>query len=202
MLLNRIEKALVNNPIRAFVQRRFEVRWLQELGGTVPGATVLEVGCGRGVGTRLILEEFGAARVDAFDLDPHMVELARRRLACQGERVRLWVGDVTRIAVPDAAYDAVFDFAIIHHAPDWRAALAEIHRVLKPGGRFFAAEVLRDFIVHPVVRRVLEHPLEDRFAHEQFCEALAQAGFRLVGERRLGRWFGWYVADRPRAAGL
>lgn len=54
-------------------------------------------------------------------------------------------------------------------------------------------------IVHPVVRRVLEHPLEDRFTHEQFLQALAQAGFHVVGERRLGRWFGWYVADQPGA---
>lgn len=200
MLLNRVEKALMNNPVRASVQRHLEVRRLKKLGGTLRGGAALEVGCGRGVGTRLILDEFGAERVDAFDLDPHMVELARRRLASQGDRVRLWVGDVARIEAADATYDAVFDFGIIHHVPDWRPALAEIHRVLKPGGRFFAEEVLRDFIVHPVVRRVLEHPLEDRFTHEQFLQALAQAGFHVVGERRLGRWFGWYVADRPGAA--
>lgn len=196
MLLNRVGKVLMNNPIRASVQRYLEVRWLKELGGMLNGGTALEVGCGRGVGTRLILEEFGAERVDAFDLDPHMVELARRQLAAHADRVRLWVGDVTRIDAEDGTYDAVFDFGIIHHVPDWRVALREIHRVLKAGGRLFAEEVLKDFILNPVVRRVLAHPLEDRFTHQQFLEALAETGFHVVGERRLGRSFGWYIADR------
>ena len=196
MRLNRAEKLLMNNPVRAHLQRHLEVRWLKQLGGAVDGGAALEVGCGQGVGARLILDEFGAERVDAFDLDPCMVETARRRLASQGDHVRLWVGDVTQINAADRTYDAVFDFGIIHHVPDWRAALSEIHRVLKPGGRFFAEEVLRDFIVHPVVRRILEHPLEDRFTHGQFLDALAEAHFDPVGHRRLGRWFGWYVADR------
>jgi trans-aconitate methyltransferase len=42
---------------------------------------VLEIGCGRGVGTEIILERFGARRVFAFDFDPTMVKRARRRLA-------------------------------------------------------------------------------------------------------------------------
>ena len=37
----------------------------------------------------------------------------------------------------------MFDFGIIHHVPQWRRALAEVARVLKPGGRFYAEEVLR-----------------------------------------------------------
>jgi ubiquinone/menaquinone biosynthesis C-methylase UbiE len=48
---------------------------------------------------------------------------------------------VTAIAVPDSRYDAVFDFGIIHHVPDWRAAVAEVARVLRPQGRFYAEEV-------------------------------------------------------------
>jgi ubiquinone/menaquinone biosynthesis C-methylase UbiE len=197
MLLNRVEKALMNNPIRSALQRHVEARWLLDMGGGVRGGTALEVGCGRGVGTRLILDAFGAGRVDAFDLDPHMVELARERLAHEPSRVRLWVGDAARIEAPDATYDAVFDFAIIHHVPDWRAALREVYRVLKPGGRFYMEEVLRAFILHPVVRRVLEHPLEDRFDHAGLLDALQQQGFRVVASRELAGSFGFYVADKP-----
>jgi len=43
------------------------------MGGAAQGATALELGCGRGVGTELVLDVFGAAHVDAFDLDPEMV---------------------------------------------------------------------------------------------------------------------------------
>lgn len=196
MRLNRLEKALMNNPVRALMQWRFPTRRLHGMVGPVRGA-VLEVGCGRGIGTDIIFDLFGAQRVDGFDLDPHMVALARKQLASRGERIKLWVGDVTEIPSPDDAYDAVFDFGIIHHAPNWRQALAEIHRVLKPGGCFYAEEVLRTFIVNPVVSRLLDHPLTDRFDHEQFQGGLRRQGFSVMSQRHLGGWFGWYVAQKP-----
>jgi len=200
MLLNRVEFALMNNPVRVAIQRHFEVGRLLAMGGAVSGATALEVGCGRGVGVELVLDRFGAARVDAFDLDPKMVGLARKRLARRGERVRLWVGDATRIPAPDASYDAVFDFGIVHHVPDWRAALGEIHRVLKPGGRFFAEEVFERFLSHPFWRRLLEHPRADRFDMARFRAGLEAAGFTVRETRSLGSGFGWFVADRAAGA--
>ena len=133
------------------------------MGGAMQGGHALEVGCGRGVGAKLVLDMFGADRVDGFDLDPHMVGLANRRLRPHGDRVRLWVGDVTRLPKADATYDAVFDFGIIHHVPNWRDALKEVYRVLKPGGRFYAEEVLVDYIMNPFWRILLDHPMEDRF---------------------------------------
>src|SRR5439155_882243 len=97
----------------------------------------LEVGCGKGAGVELILRRFGAARVDAIDLDPRMVELAQGRLRRHAERVRVRTGDAERLEAADATYDAVFDFAAIHHVPDWRAAVRELYRVLKPNGRAY-----------------------------------------------------------------
>ena len=198
MRLNSVETALMNNPVRAAIQSRFEAERLVAMGGRLQGGRALEVGCGRGVGVELILDRFGASEVDAFDLDPQMLERARRRLRRRGAAVRLWVGDVSAIPAPDAAYDAVFDFGIVHHVPEWRAALREVHRVLRPGGRFYAEEVFERFIAHPVWRRLLEHPQDDRFDHDRFCEGLRQAGFRLVGTRTLWSSFGWFVADRER----
>ena len=198
MLLNRIEKAMMNNPVRAALQRRFEAPRLLAMGGRVGGEGVaLEIGCGRGVGTELVLDVFGARRVDAFDLDADMVERARRRLAPRGDSVKLWVGDATAIATPDASYDAVFDFGIVHHVPAWRDALREVRRVLKPGGRFYAEEVFEKFIAHPLWRRVLEHPQEDRFDHDRFRTGLEAVGLRVAASNELWNQFGWFVADRP-----
>jgi ubiquinone/menaquinone biosynthesis C-methylase UbiE len=149
------------------------------------------------VGTEIILDLFSAARVDAFDLDPDMVRRARERLASRGDRVRLSTGTATRIDAADGAYGAVFDFGIVHHIPDWRAALAEVYRVLEPGGRFYAEEVLASFIHHPVWRTLLDHPMEDRFDRAAFEAALAAAGFRLVASGAIGRSFGFFVAERP-----
>jgi ubiquinone/menaquinone biosynthesis C-methylase UbiE len=198
MLLNRIEFALVNNPVRSAIQSSFEAARLLRMGGDVRGGRVLEIGCGGGTGVSIILKQFGAAAVDAFDLDPRMVARAVRRHA-RHPSVHLWVADCTAIPVPDAVYDAVFDFAIIHHVPDWRAALREVARVLKPGGRFYAEEALGRLITHPVTRIFLDHPQLDRFEAPDFERGLADAG--LVPHRPETLWgaFGWFFAVKSGA---
>jgi SAM-dependent methyltransferase len=134
--------------------------------------------------------------VDAFDLDPRMVTQARERLSGYGARARVWVGDAAAIAVADSTYDAVFDFGIIHHVPSWRRALAEVRRVLKPQGVFYCEEVFGALIDHPVVRRLLRHPLEDRFDRGAFLAALSEAGLRPLASAQLWSAFGWFIA-RP-----
>jgi len=65
------------------------------------------------------------------------------------------IGDATRIDAPDESFDAVFDFGAIHQIPDWPTALAEVSRVLKPGGLFFFEEV-----ASPLLRRTLRFTVE------------------------------------------
>ncbi len=197
MLLNRFETLTMNNPIRTAIQKHFEGRRLFDMGGAMNGGVALEVGCGRGVGAEIILDRFGADRVDAFDLDPRMGERARRRLAARGGAVRVAVGDATRIAAPDQSYDAAFDFGILHHIPVWRDALGEIYRVLRPGGRFYAEEVLEYALEHRFWARLFEHPPENRFDCVGFRDALVEQGFQIIETRTLGRDFAFFVAERP-----
>lgn len=197
MILNRLEILLMNNPIRAGLQRQVEARRFLRMGGPQTGSRVLEIGCGRGVGVELILDLFGATTVDAFDLDPRMVALARRRLGRRGERVRLWVGDAAAIQAPDGTYAAVFDFGIIHHVPNWRDALAEVHRVLKPGGVFYAEEPLGSLINHPWMHHLFAHPTEDRFDVADFRSALLSTGLIPLREYRLWHAIFWFVARKP-----
>ena len=166
MKLNAVEEALMNNPVRAGIQRRYEARVLERLGGHVDGGRALEIGCGRGVGVEIIIDRFRAATVVAFDMDPDMVQRARARLARYSDRVRLSVGDAGAIDQPGATFDAVFDFGAIHHVPDWRAAVGEVARVLKPGGRFYFEEVTRHALQRWSYRAFLDHPQDDRFSAE------------------------------------
>jgi SAM-dependent methyltransferase len=184
MLMNRVEVAVVNSPPRGWLQR-YEVRVLRRLGGTVEGGRVLELGCGSGFGTGLILDRFGARAVDALDLDPAMVARARRWLVPFGDRVRVAQGSATDVRAalgPDGGesggYDAVFDFAIVHHVPDWRAAIAEVVRVLKPGGRFYFDEVTAAALATRGYRWLFEHLTEDRFTAREFVAEVERHGLR------------------------
>lgn len=192
MLMNRVETMLMNNPARAWLQRAYEVPLLQRLGARLGGSDVVEIGCGRGVGTELLLQRMGAAHVSALDLDPAMVERARRRLARHGARVDVQVGDACDLPLADAGTDAVVDFGVIHHVPAWRDAVAEAARVLRPGGQFVFEEVTRHALERRSYRTFLEHPEHDRFSAEEFIAELGRHGFTLP-QPAVTRFFGDFV---------
>lgn len=181
MRMNRIETTLVNSAPRRWLQRAVEVPALLRLGGRMAGGTALEIGCGQGAGLELILGRFGADRVVGIDLDETMIARARRRLGGR-EELDIRVGDAAAIDLPDASVDAVFDFAIVHHVPDWRAAIGEIRRVLRPGGRFYYSEVTKHALDRPSYRLLFDHPVHDRFTASDFVAALEDNGLQ-VGDR-------------------
>lgn len=177
----------MNNPIRAAHQHRREAAWFRRLaGGSLAGQHVLEVGCGRGVGSEVLIDRLGAERVTAFDLDDSMVELARKRL--HGRPVELSVGDVCAIEQPAGSVDTVVDFGIIHHVPEWQDAVSEIARVLRPGGLVLFEELPRWVLDTWAFRTLTVHPRENRFDADEFAAELARHG--LHGTGRIEQHFG------------
>lgn len=195
--MNRIEHLLMNNPVRAAIQRRYAAPLLARLAGEPLARRnrAFEIGCGNGLGLEIIKDQFGFAEVEGSDLDPIMVKKAERR--CQkvaGLHVR--EGSAQGILAEDARYDAVFGFGIIHHIPAWREAISEVKRVLRPGGLFYSEESFAPFIEHPIWRRLLDHPPE-RFHAEHYIEALKSEGFTLRGVHlSRGEGLGWLVAEK------
>lgn len=185
MMLNRVERWAMNNPLRALHQHSREAMWFRRLsGGGLHGQHVLEVGCGRGVGVEVLLDRLGARQVTAFDLDPAQVERARRRLHHRPS-VSLSTGDATQIDARDHSFDAVAVFGTLHHVPQWHAAVAEIARVLRPGGRLLFEEVPRHVLDTWVMRTFTEHPRDDRFEAEELAEELQRHGLHgSAGVRR------------------
>ena len=187
MKLSRLGKLGLNSPTRALAERRVVAPLLERLGGRVEGGKALELGCGRGVGGEIILDRFGAAQLELIDIDPDMVEHARRRLAGRAG-TRVSVGDATRVGASDGSFDAVFDFGAIHQVPDWPAAVAEVRRVLKPGAHFFFEEV-----ANPLLRWTLRFTVEGwpaqesrPFSREAFLAELEAPGLS-VGPRLANR---------------
>jgi ubiquinone/menaquinone biosynthesis C-methylase UbiE len=98
-------------------------------------SAVLDVGCGTGEITARLAEGYPHATFVGIDLEePHLAR-ARERCAAFGARVRFEVGDAMAMAFADATFDYVVCRHLIQAVPDPARVLAEIHRVLRPGGR-------------------------------------------------------------------
>jgi trans-aconitate methyltransferase len=95
-----------------------------------PGESILDLGCGDGQLTQRIVA--AGARVSGVDASPEMVAAARNRGIAAAE------AHAESLPYRDAAFEAVFSNAALHWVRDQDAMLAEVHRVLKPGGRFVA----------------------------------------------------------------
>lgn len=105
-----------------------------ELGGIVPGARVLELGCGTGEFTRRVAPE--GAHLAAFDLSADLLAKARARVLTGASFLR---GDAQVLPFKSGAFDAVYGCSILHHL-DVETALGEVRRVLRPGGRLVFSE--------------------------------------------------------------
>lgn len=108
--------------------------------GLAEDARVLEIGCGPGFATERLLALVPQGSVMGIDNDPYMVELAGRRLAGL-ERVEVRLGSVTATGFAEACFDAATARLIVQHLPDPVGSLAEIRRVLRPGGRVFVTDI-------------------------------------------------------------
>lgn len=177
--MSTFERWLIKSPLRAWLQRR-EIRAFARWAALPPGASVLDMGCGPGLSTALILDTLRPQRLAAFDFDPPMVQLARRRLArhTHEQHLDLTVADATRMPYGDGLFDAVFESGVVHHIPDWRAALREVGRVLKPGGRFCFAEPSRGRLRRGLYR-ILPHSVESMFDPDEWRSALAEAALEV-----------------------
>ncbi len=97
------------------------------------GLHVLEIGCGMGTDGAQFAK--AGANYTGIDLTDAAVELARKRFQVSGLKGEFRVADAERLDFPDASFDLVYSHGVLHHTPDIEAAVREIYRVLKPGGR-------------------------------------------------------------------
>jgi ubiquinone/menaquinone biosynthesis C-methylase UbiE len=103
--------------------------------GAASGDRILDAGCGPGFYVAEILERVGpGGSVVGVDASAPMLGLAAKR--CEGrDNVSFHEGDVTALPVPDAEFDRVLSVQVLEYVDDIPAALAELLRVLRPGGR-------------------------------------------------------------------
>ena len=115
-------------------------RWLFERLEAPAGARVLELGCGDGSLWRKNAERVPPGwRVTLVDRSRGMLEAAREVLERFPAEVTFHRADAQDLPLQDASFDLVMANHMLYHVPDVARALAEVRRVLAPGGRFYAA---------------------------------------------------------------
>ncbi len=133
---------------RNFFQTHFELPAIIGLFKPSRNARVLEVGCGRGVALPVLAKRLQPAELVGLDCDPEVLAIAQARTAGVA---RLVEADVREMPFEDASFDLVFDFGTFFHTPGPEAMLAEIARVLAPGGTLICEARLSQLISHPTL---------------------------------------------------
>ena len=148
-----------------------------------PDTTILDVACGPGIVTVGLAAK--ARAVVAFDLTPEMLLRARDRCAKAGlTNVSFEQGSATALPFPDATFDGVVTRLSVHHFDSPRRVLAEMFRVLKPGGVFVLADVISsadadESELHNAIE-VLRDPSHVRMLPvTELTSMIAEAGFTI-----------------------
>ncbi|MBI4608957.1 MAG: class I SAM-dependent methyltransferase [Candidatus Rokubacteria bacterium] len=142
----------------------------------------LALGPGVGWETLALAEKFPEATLIGVDYDPDQVERARRNLAGRpvlAHRVAFGQGDATALSFPAETFDFAYELNVLHHIRDYAAAIGEVHRALKPGGRFFLQDLSRRFFL-PGLRHLF--PPESLFTRVELVRELGAAGFDVEAE--------------------
>ena len=177
-------------------------RWMEDhlvrlgtSGGGVSRGPVVDLGCGRGYWLR---------RMVRAGLAPVGIEYDPVRAAEAGLQAPVAAGDAACLPLRTGSVGLVWSIHVLHHLPDPEVVLAEVSRVLRPGGHLIVAETVED---HPLIRlgRAV-HPhwdgvgVHSRFRAATLLALLAGAGFEVVDSRQhsLVSFAAWAlpVADR------
>jgi ubiquinone/menaquinone biosynthesis C-methylase UbiE len=181
MKLNKIEFIAMNNPIRAAVQEHYELPMLKSMITVNSIDEALEIGCGNGHGTKLIKKFFNPRNIIGIDLDGRMIRLAKKRNTDQS--ISFLVMDAAKLNFPDKYFDAIFDFGMIHHIPNWKDCLKELRRVLKDDGKIILEDLSSDTFktsLGRIMKLLSGHPYADMYSTVDFLNYMKSIGFEII----------------------
>ncbi|GGL13215.1 arsenite methyltransferase [Mangrovihabitans endophyticus] len=158
-----------------------------------PGETVLDLGSGGGIDVLLSARRVGpAGRAYGLDMTDEMLDMARRNAADAGaDNVEFRKGHIEDIPLPDASVDVVISNCVINLSADKPAVFAEMHRVLRPGGRIGISDVVAEDHLTPEQRGVVgdwSSCVAGALSRAEYVDGLSAAGFTGVSVEFTGAY--------------
>jgi ubiquinone/menaquinone biosynthesis C-methylase UbiE len=146
---------------------------------------LLDIGCGTALFMSRVLEKSPDMTVCGVDLSGKMLDHATKRLLAWPKQTSVTRGDSARLPFADSTFDVVTCSHSFHHYPNQRAAVREMFRVLKPGGRAMIVDGWRDrlwgLVIFDVMVRLMEGPVHHCSARK-FRRLFQTAGFEQVSQ--------------------
>lgn len=170
---------------------------LQRLQGdlTAPIESVLDIGFGHGKALLELAERFRPGRLVGVDADPAAKPRAQATLRAAGLTAELITANAAMTGLPDNSFDLVFCHQTLHHIVAQEAALAEIYRVLKPGGQLLLAESTKKYIHSLPIRLLFRHPMQVQKTAEEYLALVRKAGFTVQPEQISYPYLWWSRSD-------
>ena len=138
---------------------------------------IVDIGCGYGHALPLLDRQFDPDRIVGIDIDRTVLKVAKNKaIHCHCE-VLLIKGRSETIGLPDRTVDLIFCHQTFHHFVDQHAAIIEMFRILKPGGRLLFAESCRKYIHSWIIRLLFRHPMDMQKMAFQYLKLLRKTGF-------------------------
>ena len=185
MLMDQLSVWTVNTPFRKWMLERWTQDYVQFFDDLV-GKDVLEVGCGSGLGTKLIMKHFRHTKIVATDLDPRLISVAKKNN--NNPAISFAVTNAADLPYRNDSFDGVFVYGALHHIPfpDWQKSLAEIYRVLRPEGKAFIREASAESFETrwgQIVKRISSHPYGKIYRRQELLDYLRGLGFKTLYEK-------------------
>ncbi len=172
-----------------------------------PGHDIVDLATGTGDLAFAFAPLVPEGKVIGIDLTESMIDLAEKnRIQCQVQNVEFRVGDLMATELPSGSVDVVSVSYGLRNCPDYRLGLAEIHRILKPGGYLASIDFARlenpiaKYLFHksllvtchfygwlwhgePAAYAYLAHSIQHYATNREFNDALNKAGFEIIAQR-------------------
>ena len=180
------DKRRFGGPIGEYVAAS-QARAVANMVGRIKDRAIVDVGTG--TGRAAILMARGGARVTAVDASDQMLDVARKRAAEEGLKIRFTRGDAHALQFADREFDVAICLRVLMHAPEWQQCLAELCRVAERLVIFDYPAALSAALVESVSRRVI-HALGARteayrvFPNRTIRQALDRSNFRVRSVHR------------------